>query len=81
MLFFLFDEWCSNLSIAIFAGREYDALNSSERPSQQHNIKERCKMDDNDMRAFYKTEIDKLIDQTNDDNVLDLVYKILLLEV
>ena len=37
-------------------------------------------MDDSDMREFYKTEINKLIDQTNDVNVLDLVYKILLLE-
>jgi hypothetical protein len=32
-------------------------------------------------KEFYKAEIDKLIDQTNDVNVLDLVYKILLLEV
>ena len=37
-------------------------------------------MDDN-MREFYKVEIDKLIDQAKDVNVLDLVYKILLLEV
>jgi hypothetical protein len=42
--------------------------------------KERCKMDDN-MREFYKAEIDKLIDQATDVGVLDLVYKILLLEV
>ena len=37
-------------------------------------------MDDN-MREFYKMEIDKLIDQAKDVNVLDLVYKLLLLEV
>lgn len=37
-------------------------------------------MDDNE-REFYKAEIVKLIDQTNDVNVLDLVYKLLLLEV
>lgn len=37
-------------------------------------------MDDN-MREFYKAEIEKLIDQVPDVNVLDLVYKILLLEV
>ena len=38
-------------------------------------------MDDYDGREFYKREIDKLIDQINDVNALDLVYKILLLEV
>lgn len=37
-------------------------------------------MDDN-ARDFYKAEIDKLIDQAKDVNVLDLVYKILLMEV
>ena len=38
-------------------------------------------MDDYDIKAFYKEEIEKLIDQTTDTNVLDLVYKILLSEV
>ena len=37
-------------------------------------------MDEN-MREFYKVEIDKLIDQANDVDVLDLVYKILLASV
>ena len=36
-------------------------------------------MDDH-LREFYKAEIDKLIDQAKDVNVLDLVYKILLME-
>lgn len=35
---------------------------------------------DNNKKDFYKAEIDKLIDQTNDVNILDLVYKILLME-
>ena len=38
-------------------------------------------MDDNEMRTFYKAEIDKLIDQARDVDVLDLVYKILLTSV
>ena len=38
-------------------------------------------MDDPGDRMFYKLEINKLIDQAKDVNVLDLVYKILLLEV
>lgn len=37
-------------------------------------------MDDYDIKAFYKEEVAKLIDQTSDTDVLDLVYKILLLE-
>ena len=36
---------------------------------------------DDDAREFYKVEIDKLIDQAKDVNVLDLVYKILLMEM
>ena len=54
-------------------------MRSIARRSQHNNNKERCKMDDN-MREFYKMEIDKLIDQAKDVNVLDLVYKILLME-
>ena len=56
-------------------------MRSTARQTREYNNKERCKMDDNDMRAFYKAEIEKLIDQVPDVNVLDLVYKILLLEV
>lgn len=37
-------------------------------------------MDDNNGKEFYKVEIDRLIDQTKDTDVLDLVYKILLAE-
>lgn len=67
------------MRIAIFWRLEYDALNSSGE-TRDYNNKERCKMDDNS-KEFYKAEIVKLIDQTNDVNVLDLVYKIMLLEV
>lgn len=38
-------------------------------------------MDDYDGKEFYKEKITKLIDRISDTNVLDLVYKILLLEV
>ena len=38
-------------------------------------------MDDYDGKEFYKQEIDRLIDATNDTGILDLVYKILLLEI
>ena len=31
-------------------------------------------------KSFYKREIDKLIDETNDTDVLDLIYNILLAE-
>lgn len=55
-------------------------MRSTARQTRDFNNKERCKMDDHE-REFYKAEIVKLIDQTNDINVLDLVYKILLLEV
>ena len=52
-------------------------MRSTARQTRDYNTKERCKMDDN-MREFYKVEIDKLIDQAKDVDVLDLVYKILL---
>ena len=55
-------------------------MHSTARQTRDYNNKERCKMDDT-MREFYKAEIDKLIDQAKDVNVLDLVYKLLLLEV
>lgn len=67
------------MRIAIFWRLEYDALNSSGE-TRDYNNKERFKMDD-DTRAFYKMEIDKLIDQAKDVNDLDLVYKILLASV
>ena len=54
-------------------------MRSTARQTRDYNTKERCKMDDN-MREFYKAEIDRLIDQATDVGVLDLVYKILLLE-
>lgn len=37
-------------------------------------------MDDYDIKAFYKEEIAKLIEVTEDIDLLDLVYKILLAE-
>jgi hypothetical protein len=49
--------------------------------STNKKAKEWCVMDDYDIKEFYKEKITKLIDQINDTNVLDLVYKILLLEV
>lgn len=56
-------------------------MRSTARQTRDYNNKERCKMDDNEMRTFYKAEIDKLIDQARDVDVLDLVYKILLTSV
>lgn len=56
-------------------------MRSTARHTRDYNNKERCKMDDPGDRMFYKLEINKLIDQAKDVNVLDLVYKILLLEV
>lgn len=50
------------------------------RSTNQNNEGEML-MDDYDGKEFYKVEIVKLIDQINDTNVLDLVYKVLLLEV
>lgn len=35
-------------------------------------------MDDYDAKVFYTGEIAKLVDQTTDINLLDLVYKLLL---
>lgn len=49
--------------------------------STNQTTKEWCVMDDYGSKEFYKVEIEKLIDQISDTNVLDLVYKILLLEV
>ena len=54
-------------------------MRSTARCCRDIKTKERCKMDDH-LREFYKAEIDKLIDQAKDVNVLDLVYKILLME-
>ena len=53
-------------------------MRSTARQTRDYNNKERFKMDDSETRAFYKAEIDKLIDQAKDIDVLDLVYKILL---
>lgn len=38
-------------------------------------------MDDYDSKEFYKVEIAKVMDEIEDVGVLELVYKILLLEV
>ena len=46
--------------------------------STNQNNKGEMHMDDYDGREFYKMEIDKLIEATNDIDLLDLVYKMLL---
>lgn len=38
-------------------------------------------MDDYDAKVFYTTEITKLVNQTDNIDTLDLVYKLLLMEV
>lgn len=49
--------------------------------SRNQTTKEWCLMDDYDGKEFYKVEIAKVIDEIEDIGVLELVYKILLLEV
>lgn len=38
-------------------------------------------MDDYDVKEFYKAEIEKLVEAANDIDLLDLVYKMLLVGV
>ena len=47
--------------------------------STTQTTKEWCVMDDFDIKAFYKVEIEKLIEAANDIDLLDLVYKMLLM--
>lgn len=65
------------MSIAKFSWGEYYAFIKSVEPKRKG---EWCVMDDYDVKEFYKEEIAKLIEQISDTNVLDLVYKILLIE-
>ena len=62
------------MRIATFAGVDYYAFSKSEN----QRTKEPNKMDDYDGKTFYKAKIEKLIEETNDLGLLDLVYRILL---